>query len=296
MTTISEILSRRRKPALLIGNGINRHNSSANSGWDDLLATLAHTLDLGLGKSAREEISNTEFYDLLDLARPKEDRSNLQRRFGDLMTSWEPGSHHTSIVSWAQRHRTPIITVNFDENLSRSIDSGFYRLGEGFTDWYPWSSYFSDGAIEHPRKSFAIWHAHGIMRYPRSIRLGLTHYAGCVQRARSWVYRGADGLLAAAKHGGTSWRGQNTWLDVLFFSPLMIFGFGFNKDEIFLRWLFLERARAHKIRPTWKADTWFIDTPKNGALHRKPFFEGLGMKYVATSRFAEIYEDPIWAT
>ena len=294
MTKISKILDRPRKPALLIGNGINQFKSSASSSWKDLLGKLAATYDLNLSQKEMDEMSNTEFFDILDLAKPLEDRSSLQRSFCDLMKSWEPSEHHQTIVSWAQRHQAPIITVNFDENLSKAIDAK-YIIGKGFTQWYPWSSYFSDQQINDPRTSFAIWHAHGMMRYSQSIRLGLTHYMGAVQRARTWVYRGDNALRGlAAKRGEATWTGQNTWLDVLFFCPLMIFGFGFNKDENFLRWLFLERARLHKINPSWKAETWFIDTPRNGSLHRRPFFEGLGMEYVTVTDYADIYEEAKW--
>ncbi|OWU67698.1 hypothetical protein ATO2_14255 [Roseovarius sp. 22II1-1F6A] len=243
-----------------------------------------------------DEMSNTEFFDILDLAKPLEDRSSLQRKFCDLMKSWEPSEHHSAIVSWAQRHQSPIITVNFDENLSKAANAK-YVVGEGFTQWYPWSSYFSDTRVDDPRTSFAIWHAHGMMRYAQSIRLGLTHYMGAVQRARPWVYRGENALRSAATKGSDSrWKGRNTWIDVLFFSPMMIFGFGFNKDENFLRWLFLERARLHKLNPRWKTKTWFIDTPRNGSLQRKPFFAGLGMEYVTVADYDEIYENAAWGS
>lgn len=294
MTKISEILRQRRKPALLIGNGINQFNSSATSSWKDLLGKLAAEYQLKLRPKEMYEMSNTEFFDILDLAKPLEDRSKLQRKFCDLMTSWRPSEHHREIVSWAQRHRAPIVTVNFDENLSQAVDAR-YVVGKGFTDWYPWSSYFSDQEIDDPRSSFAIWHAHGMMRYARSIRLGLRDYMGAVHRARPWVYRGDNALVRMAEHRGEpTWKGQNTWLEVLFFCPMMIFGFGFNKDENFLRWLFLERARLHKINPNWKAKAWFIDTPRDGSLHRQPFFERLGIEYVTVDDYADIYEDVSW--
>jgi hypothetical protein len=293
LNKISEILSQPNKPALLIGNGVNRHSNSAASSWDELLRKLASSYNLELSKSERKQMSNTEFFDVLDLAKPEEDRSSLQRRFCDLMVSWQPSDHHASIANWAKRNSRPIITVNFDENLSRAIDADYF-VGKGFTDWYPWSSYFSDKQVKNPKDNFAIWHAHGMVQYSRSIRLGLTHYMGAVQRARPWIYRGDEALRAAAKRGDDSWIGQNTWLEVLFFCPLMIFGFGFNKDENFLRWLFLERARLHKINPVWKTKTWFIDVPEDGSLHRKPFFERLGMEYVPVSDYPDIYEDTMW--
>lgn len=293
MVNLNEIISARRRPALLIGNGINRYNSSASSSWEDLLGKLAKKQRLKLTADEMSEMSNTEFFDILDLAKPKEDRSSLQREFCNLMSTWKPTGHHSEIVGWAQRHDSPIVTVNFDENLSRAVGARFFRRGSKFTDFYPWSSYFSDREIGDPRSSFAVWHAHGMMRYARSIRLGLTHYMGSVQRARPWVY-GSGGLRANAKDGDRGWRGADTWLEVLFFCPLMIFGFGFGKDENFLRWLFLERARLHKLEPRWKTKTWFVEVQSDASAHRKAFFERLGMTFVTVRNYSDIYESPLW--
>ena len=132
-----------------------------------------------------------------------------------------------------------------------------------------------------------------MMRYKTSIRLGLTHYMGSVQRARSWVY-GGNGLRANAKTSRQSWRGSDTWLEVLFFHPLVLFGFGFGKDENFLRWLFLERARLHRLLPGSKAKTWFIECSATDREHRRPFFEGLGIEVIRVFEYAEIYENPAW--
>ena len=133
--TLAKILGARKPPALLIGNGINRHSNNARSSWEDLLGKLARKQSLSFTQKQMLEMSNTEFFDILDLAKPKQDRGSLQREFCDLMASWQPADHHAIIMGWAQRHAVPIITVNFDENLSRSIgaqyfgpSSGFYRL------------------------------------------------------------------------------------------------------------------------------------------------------------------------
>lgn len=289
---LAEILAQ-HKPALLIGNGINRHNSKASASWDDLLATLAARQGLSLTGTDALEMSNTEFFDILDLARAETDRNSLQEEFCNLMEDWMPSAHHAEIVGWAKRHHRPVVTVNFDETLARSVDADFFRRGEHFTHFYPWSSYFSDREVRDPRKSFAIWHAHGMMRYKRSIRLGLTHYMGCVQRARPWVY-GRKGLRANARNSFASWRGADSWLEVLFFCPLILIGFGFGKDETFLRWLFLERARLHKLRPDWQTPTWFVDTQTTRHARRRLFLKGLGMDVVTVPHYAAIYENPAW--
>lgn len=65
MTRISEILEQRRKPALFIGNGINQFKNSATSSWKDLLGTLAADYQLNLSQKEMDEMSNTEFSDIL---------------------------------------------------------------------------------------------------------------------------------------------------------------------------------------------------------------------------------------
>lgn len=293
MIEISTAISAQQKPALLIGNGINLFNGKDSADWSHLLAQLALDHNLNLTQQEVDEMSNTEFFDILDLSKHKADRSSLQQQFCALMTSWKPDDHHNTIVKWAQNYGRPIVTVNFDENLSKSVGANFYRSGNGFTDYYPWNCYFSDSELDNAKSDFAIWHAHGMMKYPRSIRLGLTHYMGSVQRARSQV-NGDQGLRSMIKNGGRSWRGGNSWLEILFFCPLLIFGFTFSKDETFLRWLFLERARLHKANPAMKKKTWFVDTPESGSLHRKAFFKCLGMEYIAITDYAEIYQNPAW--
>jgi hypothetical protein len=130
LPALAEILDRPEKPALFIGNGINRHNNDAHSSWDDLLHGLMREYGVDFTEEEIREMSNTELFDILDLARPAEDRSSLQAKFCETMKAWRPVQHHQSIVGWAQRHRRPIITVNFDENLSLAANARRQWLGK----------------------------------------------------------------------------------------------------------------------------------------------------------------------
>lgn len=296
LKTLEDILRKRSSPALLIGNGINRYqNTNGSSSWESLLQQIARDQNLAFSQNQLKEMSDTEFFDILDLARPGDDRSHLQRKFCALMDSWQPKSHHSKIVGWARNRSAPVITVNFDENLSQAVRAKYHapKARKGFTDYYPWTSYFAESEIATPRTSFAIWHAHGMKKYSRSIRLGLTHYMGSVQRARSWVY-GKKGIRMNAKESLLNWPGANTWLDPLFFSPLLILGFGFGKDETFLRWLFLERARLHKIRPEWKQQAWYVTNKSSANRDRSPFFKALGIQMIEAESYEEIYDNPAW--
>ena len=125
--------------ALVIGNGINRYNSTAGlNSWDAMLLELweRHTQEdaqiIPLG------ISLTEFYDALDLSSQLKEK-NLQKEFCDFLTGWEAKEHHQRIVNWAANNNSPILTTNFDETLSNCLALDLHHAdGQRFTDFYPW--------------------------------------------------------------------------------------------------------------------------------------------------------------
>lgn len=45
------------------------------------------------------------------------------------------------------------------------------------------------------------------------------------------------------------WDGAASWLHIVFNSPLLIFGLGLEENEVFFRWLLIERARYFKKFP-----------------------------------------------
>lgn len=215
------------------------------------------------------------------------------------MSGWRHAPHHTRMVGWAQRHAAPIITVNFDENLSRCAPTKFYlRCGPDdqprFTDWYPWRSYFGVQPVEDPAEAFGIWHAHGMLRYMRSIRLGLSDYMGSVDRARTWIYRGDASLISYMQGKGRSWRGRHTWLHPFFTTDIAMIGFGFGKDETFFRWLFLERARLYKRFPSKVRKAWFVVGEDAAHRHRESFLKYLGIELVMVKSRKELYETSAW--
>jgi hypothetical protein len=296
---VASVLAHGPDMALLFGNGINRFSNNKDSSWDELLDKISEKQNVALRGGERQEMSNTELFDILDLAKPADDRRSLQRMFCDLMQHWKHTPQHSRVVAWALRHSTPIITVNFDENLSQSLNTRFFRQcgspeGPRFTDFYPWRSYFGVAEITDPAKAFGIWHAHGMMRYSRSVRLGLTHYMGSVHRARSWIYR-TDRSLIRFLHGKSiSWDGMHTWLQPFFFSDIAIIGFSFKRDETFLRWLFLERARLHKRFPSHRKNGWFIVEENAANRLRRPFFKHLGIELTFVENHEQIYESLAW--
>ena len=213
--------------ALVIGNGINRYvDSTKTNSWHDLLVKLAARHLPSKLKSVPSGIALTEFYDVLALKSAKTVSSNyLQQEFCDLMSTWRYYEHHKYIVKWAQKTDVPILTTNFDQILSNAGSCKLYRTRKGgFTDYYPWENYYGNKEITDPSHGFGIWHVNGMLRYSRSIRLGLTHYMGAVERARGLLHKGNERSLFSGKHM-RDWTGSTSWLHILFNSSLLILSY-----------------------------------------------------------------------
>lgn len=153
---LTELLDQRSGGlALVIGNGINIHNTDKMNSWDQLLLRIAHDCAVDV-PDVPKGTALTEFYDVLELKRrPKgatdDDQSatlSLQAEFCRLMNDWKPKPHHEAIMGWAMRHEVPVLTTNFEEVLSDAAKCRFHRpSGSPFTDYYPWECRFAHACI-----------------------------------------------------------------------------------------------------------------------------------------------------
>jgi hypothetical protein len=281
--------------ALVIGNGVNRYGAPAVNSWDQLLVEMARDCDLDLA-AVPHGTALTEFYDVLEL-RSRERTSNLQARFCELMSGWRPLPHHKAIMGWAERHKVPVLTTNFDEVLSNAAKCRFLLpRNEKFTDFYPWEGRFAHQLYSSPCDGFGIWHINGMARYKRSVRLGLSHYMGSVQRARTWLHRSGDARLFHGKDR-TQWAGAGTWMHLVFNKPLLIFGLALEENEVFLRWLLIERAKYFREFPARSQPAWYVykPDPTDDRQAGKHFFlKALGIDCVEAKDFAAIYDSPAW--
>lgn len=286
----------RHRPALVIGNGINRYRADgAERSWEDLLAGLARRCAYALSPRALEDLSLTEYYDLLDLRHGSAPRGlSLQKAFGEALRDWRPGDHHRAITAWAARHAAPILTSNFDHTLAQAGGCELRHLvRRGFTDFYPWESCFATAPVDDPAACFAIWHINGTGVYHRSIRLGLSHYMGAVQRARGWLHDNPDRI----QHAGDSrraWRGARSWLHVVFNRPLLFMGLALAANEVFLRWLLIERARYFQRYPARARPAWYLHAGENAASGRFAFLRGVGIEPLDLGSYDAIYADRAW--
>lgn len=235
MTTaeIKRIIEKNRDDiAFVVGNGINRYPNNPNSlSWNDLLIQLWSKVSLQTLTSIPNGISFTEFYDILELQNTR--GINLQEEVADLMKNWEPINHHKIFTQKIKELNAPILTTNFEETFAKTFEYSLFRTEQdGFTDFYPWTTYHGENQLKLPTDGFGIWYINGMIKYHRSIRLGLSHYMGSVERARSLLRKGNEEGLFSGKNAN-NWKGRKTWLHIILNKSLFVFGLGLEENETF---------------------------------------------------------------
>jgi hypothetical protein len=242
-------------PAILLGNGINQC-ANIYPTWRDLLN------EIGGGDINSEGLTNTEIYDFIELRTYNADKlkSIVANKFEDVKDIYS--TVYLNFLELVRRKNCPILTTNFDFALEKvgQLDS-FRTSKHGFTRFYPWDTYYGDTQHNLPTDGFGVWHIHGMLNYHDSIRMGLTDYMGSVERARKLIHAG-DGRLFEGKDQN-NWKGRASWLHIWFNMPLIIVGFGLSSDEVFIRWLLIERKKYFQRFPERRKDTMFLSTGRN---------------------------------
>lgn len=120
----------------------------------------------------------------------------------------------------------------------------------------------------------------------------MTDYMGSVDRAHAWMHRWDNSLIRYLQVNSASWRGFHTWLHPFFSSDIAIIGFGFGKDETFLRWLFLERARLFQRFPSHRPaglvchDGFHTQSPPPAVAESS--------RHSAVETYDQIFKSPVW--
>ena len=217
-------------------------------------------------------------------------RNLLKREVGSMFPS-KDSYKLADVISYIKGLNVPILTTNFDTYISDSVGAKrfIYDLGGHnykFTDFYPWNVYYSiDKLNGNILDNFGIWHINGMTDYPRSIRLGLSDYMGCVERARGMIQGHNLNEYFTGKQQ-SYWKGYNTWLHIIFNRNLFIFGLALDQNEVFLRWLLIQRSKYSRL---YNQDLhgWYVG--KDIAEGKKYFLEFLGFKVIELSEFDELY-------
>lgn len=291
--------------AFIIGNGIHYQYKDCDISWEQLLKDLWNDY-VGKKRNIPEGTSFTEFYDILELNRfwgnngviPRNSAQLIQQRNSVKQSVIDKFPHKDSdklrlrvCIERIRSLNAPILTTNFDTYISDSVGATPHKLKPTgnqykFTDFYPWNMYYSDKEIDNPLDDFAVWHINGTCKYPRSIRLGLSDYMGSVERARKMTQ---GNKLEEYFYGKNQsyWKGYNTWLHIIFNKSLFIFGLGLEENEVFLRWLLIQRTKYCKMYHK-SHNGWYIGKDINEG--KRFFLEQLGFKVIEISDYKTLYQ------
>lgn len=288
---IRNILNGNANIAFVIGNGINMHFFYKKIPlWGELINMLWVKY---FGKSIKgaNGISLTELYDLLEF-RYCDEKETIQKRRNalkkDVISRLKNNLINDDLSYFINKIKTreaPILTTNFDTLLSSSVGLEMKKMGKSFTDFYPWNVYFSDCSLESPTVGFGIWHINGLVNYHRSIKLSLSDYMGCVARTRKMLHLENMNDYFNGKRQNY-WRGYNTWLHIMFNKDLFIFGLALEENEVFLRWLLIQRAKYSKMY-NLNLKGWFVDKDINEG--KKFFLQTLGFDVIELTNYDDLY-------
>jgi len=275
--------------AFVIGNGVNRYNNSDTISWKQMLTEMWRTQNGDIfNEQNLQGLSLTELYDLISLN--SSETMTLKDFVVEKTNSIKRSNTHDFLLKKFQKLDVPVLTLNFDQLLEHGL-SKFELIGKKkFTDYYPWNIYYSSKKLQSPLDSFAIWHINGMTSYKRSIRLSLSEYMKQVVRTNSYIQEGVS-LENCDQKNTNNWNGFNTWLHVIFNKSLFIFGLALNQDEVFLRWLLIQREKYFKKYPDRVKKSWYI-CPKNDIITGTKFFlQQLNFQIIELDTYTDIYEN-----
>ena len=289
--------------AFVIGNGVNRldSNNSAPS-WELLIQKLAKKRKVKLPESFAVTMNLTEVADILRL----QDETSKKLRDDVVELLAKQNFHQPAIAAFAHKNRIPILTTNFDlrltdpitksPNIKRFVKSGRRRTPKGVipTGWNVFRGNPSQDT--YARNIPGLWHMHGSVDIPSSIKLTSAQYARALSKASHLIQK--QGLYANLKCNVATctgckecgWTGQSTWLDIFFHKNLLIVGFRFDRAEVFLRSMLVERTKylKHRFGSLKKIPkSYFVTTGEPISEGERFFFESLGFEVLSFKDHSE---------
>ncbi len=292
--------------ALVIGNGVIRAMKGVGKSWEDIIEKISASrgLDFKLDDGSRHRLNHTEIFSALEMSSRSE--KTARKEFAESIVEMEAkilrerDSSPRVVCEWASKRRAVLMTTNFDRALQQSIGAGEKQNWERWRSTeYPWSTFYSLVETDSPLSGISIWHIHGVLDYPSSMRLGLSDYMGAVSKAREcfkesgFFWRRDDRRPAQSKE----WKPTHTWLDFFFTKDLIFVGLALESQEVFLRWLLIQREIYFRRNEKARRHTWYI-APKEergkGFEAKYNFFKSIGVVVVEGPSYTRLYTREIW--
>lgn len=225
------------KKTIFIGNGINLL-SHGNPTWRSVLESLANFVD-----NNDIDLSNIEekpfpyvFEEIyLRAARSKGVKEIVLKKYAAKLINNIPNNeYHLQILNSNLRH---IITTNYDYNLEDSFSKQYKPTNMKRETKY---SLFRR-RIQNDKN---IWYIHGEASYPNSLMLGHEHYAGALQKMRSYLTRNKKiSPFMLGNHLFDNNGINYSWVDVFLRDDIYIVGYQMDYSEIDIWWLLSYKER-----------------------------------------------------
>lgn len=218
-------------------------------------------------------------------------RNNLAKSISRLMEQWTPQPIHVGVSNFAKHYDMPILTTNYDNLLANAINAKFKNLGtDNVCEVHPLTCCYTTKR-KPSTHTYGIWHINGMIRYPKSILIGLSHYMRAIEYVRDRIL--PPNKFDAELFQGLQWFGKrvaNTWLEIIFRKNIFILGLALETDEVFLRWLLIERAKFYALYPNLKKTGWYIVSDNETISEGKKYFlTTTGFKIISVPDYSDIY-------
>ena len=250
------------KKAMLIGNGLNRLDSSQSFSWGNLLQQLKSTykIDVDLDNFfkpfplAFDEMQHLKSGSNSLSSKLKVLKQNIKTEIEKQLAGKRGfNDYHQKLTSLDY---DDILTTNYDYSLERSIDPDFISQKHKFAQ-NKQERKFSLKRCYKLKSKTKFWHIHGELfdsrnhsmvskSYPEeSIMIGYEHYAHYLEKIQETV-KGKSGTQKTDNQSLTvRIRNQKptiSWTDILFTHNVDIIGQAIDFSENHLWWLFNYRA------------------------------------------------------
>ena len=280
--------SKENKYLFLIGNGLNIAMGNDKCSWDKVLWNIANTDGRKSLFSPEHKplLSSLETFNAIQLK--SEHTIFSDKIVPEIKKIKFKADKNPSLLKFAEKNNVDILTTNFDMNIERYLwNCNYEKLKFSHGGFYPWRKYYSaaDFCSQSDSKT-RVWHIHGDITQNRSILFSMTRYMRAARKAA--------GLLNDDKNDHSALK--QTWMWEFFSRPLIIAGLALSEQEIFLRWLLLERLMSAR-RLCLQSDL-----PQSYYLYRDPeeveklsvFLKMVNITPVYMGK--KIFDNPIWDT
>lgn len=206
------------------------------------------------------------------------------------MKKWIVQPIHKSVALFADKYNVPILTTNYDTLLDNAIDARETIFEhEAFSSFFPVSLCYTHREKPNP-DDFAIWHVNGVIHYPSSILIGLSHYIRSIECIRKLLltpnYFNAE-IIRAPYYKSLG----NTWIKHILSRHLIIIGLSLKRDETLIRWLLLERSKLFAMYPHITKKGFFVISDSDEEdVGKELFLNSVGIDIVRVKDYDSMYK------